>query len=74
MKKSLVEHLNKPHNNLSEFSMHNYEKVVDTNNVMNFTEICIDTIKEMTLNDVIEFYDQYFYNNDNRILYDVRMN
>ncbi|AYV76477.1 MAG: Zn-dependent peptidase [Terrestrivirus sp.] len=74
IRKSLIENFMRPHDNLPSYASYNYDIAVNSNNVTNFIEICVDTIKKITLDDIVEFYDYYFHNEENRRLYDVQMN
>jgi len=74
IQKSLIENFVRPHDNLPSYASYNYDIAINSNNVINFIEICVDTIKKITLDDIVEFYDYYFHNEENRRLYDVQMN
>lgn len=64
--KSMIETLKIKNNNFTELMDQSYNKITIYNGIMNMKEIMINTYENITLDDVIEFYDKYFYNDEMR--------
>lgn len=71
---SLIKNILKPDDNLHDFSSSNYRKIVSTDNVLNIDDILVEVLKNINLQDVINFYDKYFYLDDTRKMCCVQIN
>lgn len=73
-KKSLIELLLRPPENLKSFTSKNLNKAFNTENVMNFEDILIETYKKITIYDLLVYYDNYIYDRDTRSVWIVQVN
>lgn len=60
IKKSLIEVLKQPKQNLYDYCNYRYHCIVHCNGIHNFNEIMIETYEKITLDDVKNFYRTYF--------------
>lgn len=65
-KESLINVLLQIPKNLHALTVKSLNKAFNTDNIMNLEEILINTYNNITLNNILEFYDKYFYNESTR--------
>lgn len=60
IKNSIKEKLMRPHNNLTESALYNFDKIINKNFMFNLNKIIASKLDTINKQDIICFYDKYF--------------
>lgn len=73
-KTSLINLLLRQPSNLNDLTIKSVNKAFNTDNVMNLEDILMNTYNNITVTNLVEFYDRYFYNEVTRSVWIVEIN